>query len=432
MSHIHIEDLPKKQQKLTITVSKEEMQPFIQEAVTAISTQTQIPGFRPGKADYEAVKRNVGEMKILEQALEPIVRRYYVQALLENKIETVGSPKIDIEKMAPGNDLVFTAEVTLLPSVTTLADYTTLSVEEKKVEVTEKELDRALKDLQRYQTKEIRSKKETAAAKNHKVVVDMNMKKNDVAIEGGQGKNHAIYLNESYYIPGFIDQVIGMKEGEEKHFDLLFPEDHYQKNIAGKTVSFEVVLKELYDLEHPSIDDTFAKTLGQTDLQALKDILQKNILEEKKQQESLRQEKTLLETLLEHSCFEDIPDLLINEEINKMVEELTYHLSRQELAFTDYLAQIKKTLGELKVDMTPEAIKRIKIALLIRAVAQKEQIEVEEKELEAEIQTQIDSQENEETKKQLASVVYKDYTASMLRNKKVITLLKEKMVKQPS
>ena len=133
MSHVHIEDLPKKQQKLTITVTQEEMQPFIQEAVTSISTHTQIPGFRAGKADYDAVKRNVGEMKILEQALEPIVRRYYVQALLDHKIETVGSPKIDVEKMAPGNDLVFTAEVTLLPSVTTLADYTTLSIEGKNI-----------------------------------------------------------------------------------------------------------------------------------------------------------------------------------------------------------------------------------------------------------------------------------------------------------
>ena len=429
MSHVHIEDLPKKQQKLTITVTQEEMQPFIQEAVTSISTHTQIPGFRAGKADYDAVKRNVGEMKILEQALEPIVRRYYVQALLDHKIETVGSPKIDVEKMAPGNDLVFTAEVTLLPSVTTLADYTTLSIEGKNIEVEEKELSRALKDLQRYQTKEVRTKKDPPATKDHKVVVDMNMKKEHVPIEGGQGKNHAIYLNESYYIPGLIDQVIGMKEGEEKQFDLLFPKDHYQKHIAGETISFEVLLKELYNLEHPEIDDAFAKNLGQTDLQALKDILHKNILEEKTQQESLRQEKTLLETLLEHSQFEDIPDLIVNEEIPKMIEELTHHLSRQGIEFTDYLKQIKKTLGELKVDMAPEAIKRIKTALLIRAVAQKEHMTVEEKEVEAELQTQIDSQENEEIKKQLASASYKDYLVSMLKNKKVIEFLKEKMLK---
>ena len=138
MSNIKREDLEKSKVKFTIEISWEEMGPYLEMAVKGISEQIKIPGFRDGHATYEAVKNQVGEMKILEAALEPMIRKTFVDVVINEKIDTVGSPEIDVEKMAPGNDLVFTAEVTLLPSVTTLADYTTLSIEGKNIEVEEK------------------------------------------------------------------------------------------------------------------------------------------------------------------------------------------------------------------------------------------------------------------------------------------------------
>lgn len=429
MPIIQKEELPKKKIKLTITVTPEEMTSFLQEAAEHISQETQIPGFRQGKAIYEAVKRHVGEMKILEQALEPMIRTFYVRALLENNLETVGSPKIDVEKMALGNDLVFTTESTLMPQVTTLANFDSLCVEAKKIDVTKEDVEKTLKELQRFQTKEVRAKKETSATKEHKIVVDMNIKKNGVSIEGGQGKGHGIYLNEPYYIPGFVEKVTGMKEDEQKNFDLAFPKEHYQKHLAGEQATFEVSLKEIYDLEPPALDDVFAKNLGQKDLESLKTLLKENLQKEQEQEEKLRQEKAILELLVEKSRFDELPDLLVNEEIQKMIEELQYHITQQGLDFQDYLTKMKKTLAELKLDFTQEAIKRIQVALILRHVAKTEHFSIETKKIDEEVEKQIQGQENEENKKQLSSAEYRNYLAVILKNRKVIDFLCKKMIK---
>ncbi|PJA46732.1 trigger factor [Candidatus Uhrbacteria bacterium CG_4_9_14_3_um_filter_36_7] len=428
MAEVKLEMLPKKQAKLTITVSSEEMHPFLISAAEHLSEHAQIPGFRKGKADYESVKRHLGEMKIYEEALEPIVRHTYVKAILDHDLQAVGSPNIHIEKMAPGNELVFIAEISLMPQVIKLAEYEGLSFPAKPITVEEKDVEYALNDLKRLQTKEIRAEKDTTATNQDKVVVDMQIKKEGVPIEGGDGKDHSIYLNESYYIPGFIEQIIGIKEGEQKNFQLTFPKEHYQKHLAGVPVDFEVTIKEILHLEYPAINDDFAVSLGQKDLSSLQDLLKQNMTQEKEEQEHIRQEKMILEEIASKSQFEDLPDLLINEEIEKMLEELKRGIERQGLEFDQYLKKLGKTLGELKLDFTPEAIKRIKIALVIQDIAKKEKIIAEPEEVEKEIEKQKKQEAKEEIKKYLSSPIYRQYLETMIRNKKVIDLLRKRMI----
>ncbi|MBI4713758.1 trigger factor [Candidatus Uhrbacteria bacterium] len=429
MTQIKIDEKEKALVKLTFTVTQEEARPYLEEAAKRLSKQTPISGFRPGMASFEIVKQRFGDMKILEEALESIIRKSFVEAVLANNIETVGSPKIDVEKLAPGNDIIFTAEVTRMPKVLSLTDYTKLSVDAKPAEITQKDIDLAIRDIQRMQTKEIRAQSTAEVGAKDKVVLSMNIKKGGVAIEGGQSPNHAIYLTEDYYIPGLKEKLIGMKEGEQKTFTLPFPKEHVQKMLAGSDVDFDITIKEIYNLEPTTIDDVFATSLGMKDLSDLREMIEKNMKEEKELEEQSRQEKEVLELVSKKSQFEEIPDLLLNEEINRMIEELKRNVESQGVEFETYVSNLKKTLSQLKIDFTPQAITRIKVALALRAVAEKEKIQVEEKEIDAELDRIADHYEDQESKKRIYEPSFREYAEQMLRNRKVITLLKQKMVK---
>ncbi len=429
MPNIQIEEKEKNAVKLTFTVTPEEQQPFLEAAAEHISEHSTIPGFRPGKAGYEIVKQRVGEGAIMEEALEKIVRKYYVDAILSNEIDSVGSPKIDVEKMAPGNDLVFSAEVTRMPRVKVLADWKKLSVETKTPVLEEKDLERALKDLTRMQTKEVRALSDAAVTKNDKVVLSMDIKKEGVSIEGGQTQNHAVFLTEEYYIPGFTDHLVGMKEGEKKTFTLPFPEEHMQEHLRGRDVDFEIELKEIFHLQPPTLDDAFATSLGVKDFETMKELIRKNLLDEKIREEVAREEKESLELIANKTQFENVPDLLLNDEIEKMMHELKHNVEEQGMDFEKYIASIKKTLPQMKMDFTPQALMRIKVALLLREISKEEKIEVTEKEMEDELDEVAARYEDKETKDQIYSPEYREYAEQITLNRKVIDLIKSVMVK---
>lgn len=416
--------------KLTITVSVEEMKPYLEAAVSHLAEHTEVPGFRAGKATYEALKNHLGEMAIYEEAVEQAVRATFIKAITANNLEPVGSPAIGVIKMAPDNEFIYTATIALMPTVKQLADYKTLKVEKRAVGVEDKEIDLALRDLQRMQTKEVRAVVGSAAAKEDKVVVDMNIKKDNIPLEGGQATNHSVFLAEAYYIPGFTDQLIGTKEGDKKIFKLGFPKEHYQKHLAGQEVEFEINVKEIFNLQPPTLDDAFAASLGQKDLTSLKTIIRDNMTHERKEEETVRQERVLLELLAKETRFQDIPDLLVNEEINKMVEELKHGVEEQGGAFEDYLKSLKKTLTDIKLDFTTQALNRIKVVLVIKEVAKKEDIKPTEEEINNELDRLTEHhKDNKEAKDRICSPAYRDYLGTVLRNRKVIEFLKEMMVK---
>lgn len=429
MPNTQIENLEKSQIKMTFTVTADEVRLFLEAAAKRMSEQSPIPGFRPGHADYGTVKTRFGEMKIYEEAIESIIRKFYVEAVLSNNLETVGSPNINVEKLAPGNDIVFTIVVNRMPAIKSLPDYKKMSVKSHSSKVEDSEVELALKDLQRMQTKEARAPKDSKVGLNDKVVISMNMKLDGVPVEGGQSPNHAVYLSEDYYIPGFKDHLISLKEEDEKTFSLPFPKEHPQKMLAGKNVEFLVKLNELYNLALPNIDDEFAKNFGMKDLGNLKTVIKTNLLTEKEREDRAKEEKEMLELLAWKTQFEDIPDILVNEEINKMITELTRAVENQELNFDTYLKNLNKTLAELKIDFTPQALIRIKVALAIRKVADEEKIEVSDEELNEEIDKIAEHYEEKKTKDQISSPEYRDYTEQILRNRKVIAFLRSIMIK---
>lgn len=413
--------------EIRFEVSVEDTKPFLEQAAKKLSETTTIPGFRPGHATYTEVEKRVGAMKILEEALESIARKFYVEAVMTEKLEPVGSPSFDVEKLAPGNPIIFKMTVSLLPTITKLIDYKTLKVKHQPIEIKDEEVGAVLSDIQKMQTKEVRATRPVEGTDH--VVVELEISKDGKPIEGGTAKNHHLIMSEPYYILGFTDQLKGMKEGEEKSFTLPFPEEHYKKDLADKPVDLKVKISEVYERQSPPLDDELAKMIGKTTLAELRELVKENLKIEKEGKEDQRLEREMLDKIVEGSQFEDVPDLLVNEEVERMRHELEHNVAKQGMEWGQYLQHLGKTEAQLKLEFAPQAVRRIKTMLVIREIAKQEDIKVTEEEIDKELDRVADCyKDDKETREQLYSPQYRDQFTIILKNQKTITRLKEIMV----
>ena len=371
--NITTKKLPKSSLELTIELTVEEMKPFFEKAAVRLSTERPLEGFRPGKAPLDVVMKKFGGAAMMEAAAEEAVRGTYGKAVVQEKVMSIGSPAIDVKKMAVGNPFIYTAIVTLLPEVT-LCDLSSVKVDKKEVKLPEDDVERAIKDLRNMRASEVVSA--AAADKTHKIVIDMDMKLDGVALEGGQAKGHQVHMEEEHYIPGFTEMLLGLKKGDSKTFTLTFPKEHYQKNVAGKPVEFTVNVKEIYERQLPEYNDEFAKALGQKTVADLDKLIRENLIDELQHKEDQRQEIAAIEAIVKTSKFGDIPDLLLNDEIGRMIFELKDGISQRGIEWKDYLAKAGKSENQLKLDFAAQAIDRIKAALTIRALAAANSIDV--------------------------------------------------------
>lgn len=406
----------------------DEAKPYLDEAVKDLSTAKPLPGFRPGKATYEDVKRAVGEMRIWETALERIVRATYVKTILDKQIDTVGSPEISVDQLTPGQDIKFTVIAPISPRVEKMADINACKVSAKKVEVSDQQVEDAIQQMRKMRRAEARV--DRPATLEDLVIIDLEMKKDHVTLDGGSGKDYRVYLSEQHYIPGFNKQLEGIKAGDERTFTLPFPEEHYQKHLAGKIVDFTAKATGVFELQLPEANNEFAKGVGLEDMQKLREKLKENLTLEHVQRASEAAEIEMLEKLVDSSTFTDVPDLLVNEEVRRMLVELEQGVEEQGMKWPDYLSSLKKTADQLKLDFTPQAIRRIKTAVLIKTLAQQEKISVTEDELDAEVDRILTSlrPEDKQTRERVASPEYREYISIQMRNRKTLEWLKKSCI----
>jgi len=425
MSHKK-KDLKNSQVELTITVTPAEYEESLTLAAIRISERTAIKGFRKGKAPYDMVKREAGDMAILQEALEDIVKTSFFAAVKEEALDTIGMPQIAVEKVAPDNDLVFKATVALLPGVT-LPDLKKIKVTKDKPVVDEKKMSDTLEALRGMHATEV--VKEGPATGTDKLVLDMDMLIDNVPVEGGQSKDYQVYLSEDHYIPGFNAHVEGMKKGDTKEFSLDFPKTHYQKHLAGKNVDFKVSIKDVFERTLPELSDDMAKAMGQESIAKLKELIENNMLEEVKQKAEQKAEIGILDALIEKATFDPIPEVLVDAERQKMFYELQRDLEKNGVEVSQYLADIKKTEQELYEDFKQQAEKRAKAALISRQVAVEQKIEISENELNAEIKN---LEEMYKTKKEhldnLKKPEVRDTIATSMQNRKVMVWLKKEVL----
>jgi len=418
-------DLEKSQIEITVELSAEEFSPYVEKGAQKVSEQVKVEGFRPGKVPVDILKQKIGEMAILEEAANIAVKKTIDEAVQNNagNRQAIGQPQVSITKLAPGNPFEYKVVVSVLPEII-LGKYKELNLKAEEAKIDDKELDKALEDLREMRAQENAVDRE--AQDSDKVFLDIKMSLDKVPLEDGNHKDLAIILGKNYFVPGFDEKIIGAKKDEEKKFDLIYPENHHQKNIAGKNVSFEVKIREVSARQKPELNDEFAKFFQLKDLAELKKNLSDSLLQEKKRNVDLKNESEMLGKIVEGAKFGDLPEVIINSESHHMLAELEQSVIRQGGKFEDYLSHIKKTKDELILEMLPNAIKRVKSALVIREIAVAEKIQVTHEDIHEKID-ELEKQHanNPEIKKMLHEEGYHSYLSNILTNERVISKLKE-------
>jgi trigger factor len=421
---VTVNNLPKSRVELTVELTGEELSAHLGRAVEKISKEIKIDGFRPGKATYEALKTKVGEISIWEEAARLAIAKTADEAIRENASDrAVGQPEINITKLAPNNPFEYKIIISILPEVM-LGAYKELKVKMDKIEVGDKEVDKMIKDLREMRVKEVVS--DEPIKDSDKTIVDINIFLDQVPIEGGQGKDTAVIIGKGYVVPGFDKHLIGAKKDEEREFDLPYPADHYQKNLAGKIVQFKVKVKEVYKRELPALDDNFCTGFGMKNLDELRARIKESLTSEKAEKARQKAEIIVLDKIIDKTKFGELPDNLIMNEGETMLSELAHNLEHQGANFDDYLKSLNKTREQLKLDLLPDAVKRVKSALIIRQIAEIEKIEALEAEVEKEVAHILEHYKGDKkVEERVKSHEYHHYLHNALTNKKTMEKLAE-------
>lgn len=414
---ISVNKLPKSQVELEIEVPAEEFSRFIEKATLNLGRNLEIKGFRKGKVPKEIIEKQIGPEKILIEAADLAIKENYKKAILENKIEAIFQPKIEIKKLAKGNDLVFSAKTAVLPEAK-LPDYRKIAskIKRNKVVVEEKEIEHALKWLQKSRAKF--TLKNQPAQKGDFVEIEYWLPQTE-------GRKDAFILGEGHFIPGLEEKLVGMRIGEEKErISIPVPDNHPLKKTA-KEITLKVKINSVQNVEFPEINDEFVKSLGKFDnLETLKENIKQGISLEKEQAESQRLRQEILEKISQSSKSET-PEVLIEQEQKQMLENVKKNVEGNlKISFTDYLNKIKKTEKEILDSFLPQAQKKVKNFLILREIGKREKIEVSEQEVREEIDRVLKRYPNvEQAEKDLDPERLKEYTKEALRTEKIFQLL---------
>lgn len=418
-----IKNLPKSQKEITIEVSTEEMEKYMDKSAKKLSLENEISGFRKGKAPRNIIEQELGKQKVFAEAANIAIEDSYFNITNDNKLEPIGRPKAEIIKIALGNPFEYKFTISIMPEVK-LGDYRKISGKLEVKNIRDERVEREIKTLQKKRASYIT--KDESAQKGDRVEIDFTSRMAGVKIESGESKNHPLIIGENKFVGGFEDNLIGMKKGNEKKFSLVFPQDYYKKELAGKNVYFEVEMKLVQKVNLPKIDDEFAKSLGRFEnLENLK----KNIKEGLEMEEEIKARKKLRSELINQVCkntIVDIPDVLVDGETANMVNELKHNIESYGLKFDDYLANLKTDINKLKIEWRSEAEKRVKINLAIVEISKKEEIKASDEEIEkraSDILKYYPSEE--EIRKNIDIEKFKDHIAFEIVNEKVFDFLEK-------
>ncbi len=384
------EELDHSEVKLSFEVPAEKMGKFVDRAVHDLGKEIKVDGFREGKVPRNVLEQKIGKDKILYQAAELAVKEVYVDSVVKENLAVIGEPKIDLGKVEEGKDLTFTAVVGVLPEIKINSGWEkkAAKVNEKnkaqKIEIKDEEVDKEVKFLANQRAKIVTV--DRAAKKGDQVEVDFQVLQNNVPIENGTAKKHSLVLGENKFIPGFEDQLVGAKAGEEKEFELKFPENYHATHLAGKPATFKVKVNLVQERQVAEINDEFACGIGKfKSLAELKQNIKEGLEHEKKHQQDDQWKKELMDAVVDEADFE-VPETLIEKELETMMAELMQEVTQIGLAKEKYLEQIKKTEQELKDEWRKvTAPRRIKAALILRDLSEKNKLQPDSDEIEKQV-----------------------------------------------
>lgn len=371
----------------------------------------------------------MGKDAILNAAAEKAIQKHYPEVISKEKIEPIGAPQAQLLKIVEGSELEYKVTTAVMPESKLKEwekDIKKINEEhkDKKVEVTDEEVDQEVEKLanSRVQMEDV----EREAKKGDNVNIDFQVFQNGVAIENGTSKGHDLVLGKGVFIPGFEENIIGARAGDEKEFELEFPKEYHEKSLAGKPASFKVQINKVQERKTPEISDEFAKSLGQFEnLEALKKNIREGLEKEKEKQLKEQKRNDMIESLVE-KVEVNLPEVLVHEELHRMIHEFESQIQGMGMQFEDYLKQVGKNKEDLEKDWRPQAEKRIKSAMALTKIAEEKEIDVPQEEVEKEMNKTLEQYKGvEDLEKNVDLNALYNYTKGTMVNEKVFELMEK-------
>ncbi|MBU0981218.1 trigger factor [Patescibacteria group bacterium] len=377
------EILPKSEVKLTVEIDEKGLEEYKKKAVEALQNEVKVDGFRKGKIPMDVLIAKVGEQAFMSTVIDFALQETYEKAVHKEKIHPVAYPKINIVSDKP---LKYEATVAVLPEVELKKGYEKIKIEKPKLEVKEEEIKDVLENLK------TRSKKwkdvEREAKKGDRVEVDFDgFDTEGVPLEGTSSKNHPVVLGENTLIPGFEEEIVGMKKEEEKDFNITFPSDYHAKHFQSKKVKFKVKLNRIEEGEEHKIDDEFAAELTggkHKDLKSLKEEIKEELTHQKEHDVTTKAENDFLEKLVDFVKV-DLPEALVDREKEYLKKRIESDLEKRGINWDDYEKMMAEKKKDLNKEMAEQAKKQILIRLGLEKIYEEEKVEVSKDDIEGEI-----------------------------------------------
>ena len=410
----------KNEVKLTFNIEAEKFEEAMKKVYTKTAKYFNIPGFRKGKAPMQLVERQYGSAIFYEDAFNELVPDIYDEAIKENKIEAVSRPNIDIVQMEKGKELIFTATVETKPEVE-LGKYK--GIEIKKIEYTtsDKDIEHELGHMAERNSRLV-SVEDRPVEKGDIATIDFVGSIDGVEFEGGKAENHDLEIGSNTFIPGFEDQVIGMKIDEEKDINVKFPEDYFSKDLAGKDAVFKVKLHEIKKKELPKMDDEFAKDVSEFDtLDELKNSIKEKLDVENQNKAKYETEEEAIKAVCDNTKI-DIPNGMIEMEVDNMVKDLETRLSYQGLNLNQYLQFMNKKEEDIRSELKEQAEKNVKTRLVLEAIVKAENIEATPDEVTDKIK-EMAEQYGRKEEELMENANLKEYITENLKTEKAVELI---------
>ncbi len=365
--------------KLTFTIEAAKFDEGMKKVYAKTAKYFNVPGFRKGKAPMNIIERQYGSEIFYEDTFNEIVPEVYDEELKANNIEAVSRPDIDVTQIGKGQDLIFTAVVQIKPEVK-LGKYKGIQLKKIEYNVTDEDIDHEIGHMAEKNSRLV-TIEDRAVEEKDIAVIDFEGFVDNVAFEGGKAENHELEIGSKTFIPGFEEQIIGMKAGEERDINVKFPEEYFSKDLAGKDAVFKVKLHEIKRKELPEIDDEFAKDVSEFDtIKELKASIKEKLEEENKSRAKYETEDEAIKTVCD-SVEIEIPSGMIETEIDNMVKDVEARLSYQGLKLDQYLHMMNKTEEDFRKEYEEQAQKSVKSRLVLEAIVKDAEIEVSDEEL---------------------------------------------------
>lgn len=380
---VAVEKIDNNQVILSFTATKEEVSKAHQDAYKKIVKQVKINGFRQGKAPRNIVERQIGKEAITQEAFDLFANKAYSEALQANELRPISDPEVMDMNFVDGQDASFKIKVTVKPDAT-LGEYKGIVMKKEDAKLEDGAVDKAIADLQKANSTMEVVAEGTEAQNSDVVMIDFAGSVDGVPFDGGEGKSYPLELGSNSFIPGFEDQLIGIKAGEEKIVKVQFPAEYGVEALAGKDAEFKVTAHEIKRRQTHELNDEFAKTVNFETLDALKESTEKKLQDAANEQAENKYREAIIEKVVAEAQVE-IPTMLIDEKVENMIAEMAFGIEQRGLKMEQYLQFMGQTMDEFKASRRETAEEQVKTELVLDTVCKLEKIELTNDELGSEI-----------------------------------------------